>query len=149
MVNISKDFCVLVGIEKCRLVPINGISTPLANAAIETAPVITIDVIRPASITPMNVLNHFTFFPTSHKFQFLQANMPQFQLIFSRDMFVCHIVAYSGSTAGYDKWLLSNVLWIEFFNVHGKYNAEPSEYFKMCRSSLNLAIFCATSALVI
>ena len=59
-----------------------------------------------------------------------------------------HVVAYSGTTAtGHDRWLLSNVLWMKFYNVHGKYKAELSKYFQMNRCCLNLEMLCATSAL--
>ena len=39
-----------------------GKSTPLANAAIEIHPVITVDVIRPVSTIPVIALNRFIFF---------------------------------------------------------------------------------------
>ena len=52
--------------ERSRLVPLKAIPTgnptPLANAAIEIPPVITVDVIRPVSTIPVIVLNRFIFF---------------------------------------------------------------------------------------
>ena len=64
--NILKDFCVMeVAREKSRLVPLKVIPTnnptPLANAAIDILPVITVDVIRPVPTIPVIVLNHFIF----------------------------------------------------------------------------------------
>ena len=51
--------------EISRLVPLKamptGRPTPLANAAVEIPPVITVDVIRPVSTMPVIVLNHFIF----------------------------------------------------------------------------------------
>ena len=51
--------------EKTRLVPLmaipTGNPTPLANASIDIPPVITVDVIRPASTISVIVLNHFIF----------------------------------------------------------------------------------------
>ena len=56
MVNNSKDFCVIsFSREKSRLSPLNtiltGRPTLLANAAMQTPPVITFDITRPESIT--------------------------------------------------------------------------------------------------
>ena len=51
--------------ERSRLVPLKSIPTgnptPLANAAIEVPPVITVDVIRPVSTMPLVVLDHIIF----------------------------------------------------------------------------------------
>ena len=51
--------------EKSRLVPLKAIPTgrptPLANAAIETPPVITVDVIRPVSTILVIALDRFNF----------------------------------------------------------------------------------------
>ena len=72
--------------ERSRLVPLKamptGRPTPLANAAIEIPPVITVDIIRPVSMMLVIVLNRFIFWQSVHELQFHQANMPQFQLIF-------------------------------------------------------------------
>ena len=52
--------------QRSSLVPLKAIPagnpTPLANAAIEIPPVITVDGIRPVSTIPVIVLNHFMFF---------------------------------------------------------------------------------------
>ena len=52
--------------ERSRLVPLKAMPTgrprPLANAAIEPPPVITIDVIRSVSTMLVIVLNRFIFF---------------------------------------------------------------------------------------
>ena len=49
--------------ERSKLFPLKakptGRATPLANAAIEVTPVITVDVIRPVSTIPVIVLNRF------------------------------------------------------------------------------------------
>ena len=67
--------------EKRRLIPLNAISTgkstPLPNEAMET--IIIVDVIRPASVTLVNVLNRFIFFCQPFS---------SVQLIFSSYMFV-------------------------------------------------------------
>ena len=51
--------------ERSRLVSLKamptGKPTPLANAAIEIPPVISVDVIGPVSTTPVIVLNRFIF----------------------------------------------------------------------------------------
>ena len=65
-VKVLKDFRVLtVERERSRLVQLKamptGRPTPLANAAIEIPPVITVDVIRPVSTIPVIVLNRFIF----------------------------------------------------------------------------------------
>ena len=65
-VKILKDFCVMaVARERKRLVPLNamptGNPTPLANAAIESPSVITVDVIRPVSTITVIILNRFNF----------------------------------------------------------------------------------------
>ena len=65
--NILKDFRVMaVARERSRFVPLKAIPTgnptPLANAAIEIPPVITVDVIRAVSTIPVMVLNRFIFF---------------------------------------------------------------------------------------
>ena len=63
MVKVLKDFCVIaVARERSTLVPLKamptGNPTPLANAAIEIPPVITVHVIKPVSTI---VLNRFFF----------------------------------------------------------------------------------------
>ena len=68
---------VAVARERSRPVPLKAIPTgnptPLANAAIEIPPLITVDVIRPMSTIPVIVLNRFVFV---HKRQFHYENMP-------------------------------------------------------------------------
>ena len=66
MIKVLKDFLVTTVVrERSRLVPLKamlrGRPTPLANAAIEFPPVITVDVIRPVSSMPVIVLNCFIF----------------------------------------------------------------------------------------
>ena len=66
IVKFLKDFRVVtVARERSKLVPLKamptGRPTPLANAAIEIHPVITVDVIKPASKIPVIVLNRFIF----------------------------------------------------------------------------------------
>ena len=60
-VKVLKDFAR----ERSKLIPLKamptGRPTPLANAAIETPPVITVDVIRPVSTMSVVVLNHLIF----------------------------------------------------------------------------------------
>ena len=58
---------VTVARERSKLVPLKamptGNQTPLANAAIEILPVITVDVIKPVSMIPVIVLNGLIFLP--------------------------------------------------------------------------------------
>ena len=66
-VKVLKYFRVMtVARERSRAVPLKtmatGQPTPLANAAVEIPPVITVDVIRPVSTMPVIVLNHLNFF---------------------------------------------------------------------------------------
>ena len=59
-----------------------------------------------------------------------------------------HIAAKSTPTiVGYNEWSLSLTLWKKFYNSHGKYKPGLNEYIYMHRCQLNLAMFCATSAL--
>ena len=92
-VKVLKDFhAITVARERIRLAPLKAMPTsraaPLANAAIEIPPVITVDGIRPVSMMPLIVLNRFSFLAIRHELQFNQAKMPQFQSIFLRHMFV-------------------------------------------------------------
>ena len=66
MVKVLKDFCVIaVARERSTLVPLKamptGNPTPLANAATEIPPVITVHVIKPVSTISVIVLNRFFF----------------------------------------------------------------------------------------
>ena len=99
IVNILKDFCVIAVLrQKNRLVYFNaittGIPTPFPTLAMETPPVITVNVIRHVSIKPAIVLNQFIFLATFHKVQFHQANMLQFQLVFSNEKTVAVGIKY-------------------------------------------------------
>ena len=63
----KKYFCTIAfAREKSKLVSLNAIITgkskPFANVAIETPPVITVDVIRPVFTMLVIVLNRFIFF---------------------------------------------------------------------------------------
>ena len=89
----SKDFCVMtVARERRRLVLLKAMLTgrpkPLANAAIEIPPAITVDLIRPVSTMPVIVLNRFGFFgnPFSNMFVVLVVpkvlNLDKFCLLF-------------------------------------------------------------------
>ena len=65
-VKVLKDFRVMtVARERSRLVSLKamptGRPTPLANVAIEIAPVITVDVIKSVSTIPVIVLNRAIF----------------------------------------------------------------------------------------
>ena len=67
MVNILKDFSVIaVAREKSRVVQLTAIPrgkpAPTSNPAVEITPVITADVSRPVSRTPLIALNPFIFF---------------------------------------------------------------------------------------
>ena len=48
---------------------------------------------------------------------------------------------------GYDEWPISNVLWMKFYNSHGKCRPELNRHFHMYRWHLNFAMRCATSEL--
>ena len=77
MVKVLKDFRVMtVARERSRLVPLKamptGRPTPLANAAIETTPVITVYVIRPASTMIVIVMNRFIFWQPVHELNFVK-----------------------------------------------------------------------------
>ena len=79
-----KDFCVIaVTIEKSRLVSLNVVPTVSpgtpANAAIETSPIVVVDVIRPVSKIFVIVLIASSFLPATHNSQFFE----QICLIFS------------------------------------------------------------------
>ena len=65
-VKVLNDLRVMTVVrEKSKPVPLKvmptGKPTPLANAAIEYLPVVTVDVIRPLSTIPVIVLNRFIF----------------------------------------------------------------------------------------
>ena len=76
--------------ERNRLVPLKvmttGRLTPLANAAIEIPPVMTVDVIKPVSVMPVMVTDRFIFWQSVHELQLNQEKMPRSQLIFAADV---------------------------------------------------------------
>ena len=51
-----------------------------ANAALETPPIIAVDVITPVSITLLSALNPISFLSTFHELKYYAANKSQFQL---------------------------------------------------------------------
>lgn len=61
--------------------------TPLANRALKTSAVITVEVIRSVYTMLLIVLGRFIFLASHH-----QANMAQFQFTFSSDMLVVFVV---------------------------------------------------------
>ena len=86
-VKVLKDFSVMTVVrERSRLVPLKtmpmGNPTPLANAAIDIPPVITVDVIRPVSTIPVIVLNRFIYLAihsrTSNFIKQICLNLSQF-----------------------------------------------------------------------
>ena len=96
-VKVLKDFSVMTVVrERSRLVPLKtmpmGNPTPLANAAIDIPPVITVDVIRPVSTIPVIIKSFYLFGNPFTNFKFHQANMPQSQSVFLSDMFVVLVV---------------------------------------------------------
>ena len=58
-----------------------------------------------------------------------------------------HIIAKPKPTIAGDEWPLSLALWRKVYNSHGKYKPGLSEYLRMYRCQLNLAMFCVSSAL--
>lgn len=68
---------------------LTGKPDPITNSAIESSPVITVNVIRPVSSTLVNVLNHFTFFASLSQ---TSASLNLFQISnFSTNMFVVFV----------------------------------------------------------
>ena len=94
MVKILKDFRVTAaGIEKCPPYSITtGQPAPVANTAIETATVITVDVIRPVSSTLATALNRFIYLANLLGTSVSSRLIPQIQLIFLREIFVPSLV---------------------------------------------------------
>ena len=59
----------------------------------------------------------------------------------------CWMVEWLGPTAvGCDRWLLSNVLWLNLYSVLGEYSSKLSEYFQIQKRLLKCVMFCATNA---
>ena len=99
MVNILKDFSVTdVARKKSRVVQLTAIPrgkpAPTSNPAVEITPVITADVRRPVSRTPLIALNPFIFLSTFNlqELQSHLANMPRLYLMFITDIFVTLVV---------------------------------------------------------
>ena len=86
----------IVAREKSRLVPLKamptGKPTPLANAGIETSPVIIVDVIRSVSTMLVIVWNGFIFLASYSRTSLSSRKAPQFHLIFLSDVFVVLVV---------------------------------------------------------
>ena len=60
------------------------------------------------------------------------------------------IVAKSSTTtAGYDKLLLSNALWMKFYSGHATCRPELSDYFQLYQCQLTFALFYAESTVPI
>ena len=57
------------------------------------------------------------------------------------------IAAFDLAVINYDRWPLSNFLWMEFYSGHNKYKPKLSEYFQMYQFQLNFAVLCAIIAL--
>ena len=81
----------VVAREESRLVPLNAVPTgrpaPLANAAIETPPVITVDVIRPVSTMLVTVLNGFISFAGRSRTSISSSKSSPVSVNFLNDMF--------------------------------------------------------------
>ena len=86
-----------IGSERSRLVPHKamptGRPTPLANAAIEIPPVITVDEIRPASTMHVIVLNRFNFLTIHSRTLISSSKYASISINFLRDMFVVLVVS--------------------------------------------------------
>ena len=82
--------------KRSRLVPLRampmGRPTPLANAAIDIPPVITMDVIKPVSMITVIVFNRFIFWQFIHEPQFHQEKMTRLQTVCSIDMPVVFVL---------------------------------------------------------
>ena len=97
MVKVLKDFYVMnVGRERSRLVPLKtmptGRPTPLANAAVEIPPVITVGVIRPVSTMPVFVLNLFISSDILSQTSISSSKYASISVNFLSDMFVILVV---------------------------------------------------------
>ena len=96
-IKVSKDFSVIaVPRERSKLVPLKamltGNPTPLANAAIDIPPVITVDFIKPVSTIPVIILNRFIFLAIRSRASIFSKKMPLFRTISSSDMPVVLVV---------------------------------------------------------
>ena len=96
-VRVLKDFRVMtVARETSKLVPLKamptGRPTPLANAAIEAHPVITVDVIRPVSTMLVIVLNRFIFSAIRSRTSISSSKYASISVNFLGDIFVVLVV---------------------------------------------------------
>ena len=96
-VKILIDFFVTtVAGERSRLVPLKAIptgrSTPLANAAVEIPPVITVGVIRPVSTMPVFALNLFISLDILSQTSISLSKYASISINFLNDMFVILVV---------------------------------------------------------
>lgn len=81
---------------------LTGKPDPITNSAIESSPVITVNVIRPVSSTLVNALNHFTFFASlSQNSTSLNEFVSNFKFF---DQYVC---GFCG-TADFNYWRYSS-----------------------------------------
>ena len=82
--------------ERISLVPLKAMSTgrraQLANVAIESPPVITVDVIEPVSTIPVIVLNRFIFLAILSRTSILSRKNASISVSFLSDMFVVLVV---------------------------------------------------------
>ena len=97
-VKVLKNFHVMaVARERSRLVPLKtmptGRPTPLANAAIEIPPVITVDVIRPVSTMPVIVLNRFILLEIRSRTSISSGKYASISVNFLSDIFVVLVVS--------------------------------------------------------
>ena len=97
MVKVLKDFCVIaVARERSTLVPLKampmGNPTPLANAAIEIPPVITVHVIKPVSTISVIVLNRFFFLAIRSRNSISSSKDASISVNFLSDMFEVFVV---------------------------------------------------------
>ena len=112
--RILKDFRVMaVARERSKLVQLKVIPTsnpmPLANAAIEIPPVITVDVIRPVSTIPMIVFNRFIFLAIPSRYSILLSKYASVSVNFF-NRYVCGSYGAIGFKSGYILVSLSYML---------------------------------------
>ena len=97
VLKVLNDFCVMTVVrERSRRVPLKvmptGRPTPLANAAIEIPPVITVDVIRPVSMISVIVLNRFICFASRSRTSISSSKYVSISVNFLCNMFVVLVV---------------------------------------------------------
>lgn len=113
-VNILKYICVRAAArKKSRLVPFNAVPTsrptPITNAAIETPPVMTVDVMRPVSTMLVVASNCFTFFARSSQTSLWSSKNSLIWVILF-EWYACSACGVVGFRSG--KILLSLLLYI-------------------------------------